>query len=153
MDAIATIITSGKALNILLAACLLYILIRSKFLSIKTEHITLGAHEDERAIMRRQLEYVRTALTSSTRDFPKDLDSEHTENVVHKICNIFEDMIVFNHIRDDKDYIEIKQNLVYNQVLSLTEHPFFTSREFKGICDSTVDTIIRKLVQIRKCYK
>lgn len=153
MEILSNIITSGKALNIVLLAVLLYVLIRSKFLSIKTEHITLGAHEDERAIMRRQLEYVRIKLNSVTRDFPVDLNKDKTENVIHNICNLFEDMIVFNHIKADKEYIGIKQSLVYDTVLSLTDHKFFTTDEFRTICDDTVDTIIKKLVSIRTCYR
>lgn len=153
MDWLVDIIKSGNALNILLVGILIFILIKSKALQVHTEHIKLGAHEDERAIMRRQLEYVRVALKSSTRAFPKTLNPDKTKNVVHSLCDLFEDMIVFNHIKDDKEYIGVKQLTVYNTVLSLTNNDFFLSDEFKVICDTTVEDIIKALVRIRKTYK
>lgn len=153
MTAIVDIIKSGNALNIVLVGVLLFVLVKSKFLHIHTEHIKLGAYEDERAIMRRQLEYVRITLKSSIRSFPVSLDSVRTKNIVHELCDIFEDMIVFNHIKDDKGYICIKQAIIYNKVLSLTEHEFFTTPEFREICDTTVEDIIKTMVCIRRTYK
>ena len=153
MTAIADIIKSGNALNIVLVGVLLFVLVKSKFLRIHTEHIKLGAHEDERAIMRRQLEYVRITLKSSIRSFPIPLESEKTKNIIHELCDVFEDMIVFNHIKDDKEYISIKQSMIYNKVLSLTDHEFFATPKFKEICDTTVEDIIKTMVRIRRTYK
>lgn len=153
MSNIVEIIKSGNALNIVLVGVLLFVLVKSKFLRIHTEHIKLGAHEDERAIMRRQLEYVRIALKSSIRSFPIPLESEKTKNIIHELCDIFEDMIVFNHIKDDKEYISVKQLVVYNKVLSLTDHEFFTTPEFKEICNAAVEDIIKTMVRIRRTYK
>lgn len=153
MTDIADIIKSGNALNILLVGALLFILVKAKFLQVHTEHIKIGAHEDERAIMRRQLEYVRIALRSSIRTFPISPDSDKTKNIIHELCDLFEDMIVFNHIKDDKEYISVKQLTVYSKVLTLTDHEFFTTPEFKEICDATVADIVKTMVRIRKTYK
>lgn len=153
MNSIVEIVKSGNALNIVLVGVLLFVLVKSKFLRIHTEHIKLGAHEDERAIMRRQLEYVRITLKSSIRSFPIPLESEKTKNIIHELCDVFEDMIVFNHIKDDKEYISIKQSTIYNKVLSLTDHEFFTTPQFKEICDATVEDIVKAMVRIRRAYK
>lgn len=153
MEWLTDIVKSGNALNIVLLGVLLFVLVKSKFLQVHTDHLQIGAHEDERAIMRRQFEYTRSTLEASVRDFPDDLDPEKTKNVIHEITNIFEDMIVFNHIKDDKEYISIKQKAVYNKVLGITTHVFFRTDEFKTICDATVADIIQTLVRIRKTYK
>lgn len=153
MNSIVEIVKSGNALNIVLISVLLFVLVKAKFLRIHTEHIKLGAHEDERAIMRRQLEYVRITLKSSIRSFPVPADSEKTKNIIHELCDLFEDMIVFNHIKDDKEYISVKQLTVYNKVLSLTDHEFFTTPQFKEICDATVGDIVKTMVRIRRAYK
>lgn len=153
MSSIVEIIKSGNALNIVLVGVLLFVLVKSKFLRIHTEHIKLGAHEDERAIMRRQLEYVRVTLKSSIRSFPIDPESERTKNIIHELCDIFEDMIVFNHIKDDKEYINVKQLLIYNKVLSLTDHSFFLTDEFRTVCYDVVEDIVKTMVRIRRTYK
>jgi hypothetical protein len=155
MEWLTEIIKSGNALNIILIGILLFVLVRSKYLKVHTTHLQLGAHEDERAIMRRQLEYVREALKSSVRAFPQDLhlNPMYTENVLHSICDLFEDMIVFNHIKDDHEYISVKQSTVYNRVLSITDHEYFLTPEFKELADRTVEDIIKALVRIRKTYK
>ena len=153
MSTLVEIVKSGNALNIVLLGALLFVLVKSKYLKVHTDQVQIGAHEDERAIMSRQLEYTRGALESATRQFPEGLDPERTKNVIHEICNIFEDMIVCNHIKDDKEYISIKQSAVYNKVLSLTDNEFFISPEFNTICNATVENIIKMLVRIRKSYK
>ncbi len=154
MDKLVEIIKSGNALNIVLLGVLLFVLVKSKYLKIHTDHVQIGAHEEERTIMRRQLEYVREALKSSVRSFPPELDLNpmYTENVLHSVCDLFEDMIVFNHIRDDKEYISIKQSTVYNKVLSITDHEFFLTPLFRDICNKTVEDIIKNMVRIRKMY-
>lgn len=153
MEWLAEIVKSGNALNIILLGILLFILVKAKYLKVHTDHVQIGAHEDERAIMRRQLEYVRITLKGSIRSFPIPPDSEKTKNIIHELCDIFEDMIVFNHIKDDKEYISIKQQTIYNKVLALTDHEFFTTPEFKEICDTTVEDIVKTMVRIRKSYK
>ncbi|MBQ1341609.1 MAG: hypothetical protein IIY33_03900 [Erysipelotrichaceae bacterium] len=153
MSNIVEIIKSGNALNILLVGVLLFVLVKSKFLRIHTEHIKLGAHEDERAIMRRQLEYVRITLKSRIRSFPIPIESEKTKKKNQELSDVFEDMIVFNHIKDDKEYISIKQSTIYNKVLSLTDHEFFNTLEFKEICNATVEDIVKTMVRIRRTYK
>lgn len=153
MGWLTEIIKSGNALNIILIGVLLFVLVKAKFLKVHTDHVQIGAREDEQAIMRRQLEYVRTVLRGSVRSFPVDPNSEKTKNIIHELCDLFEDMIVFNHIKDDAEYIAIKQQTVYNKVLTLTDHEFFTSDEFKGICDKIVKDIIQMLVRIRKSYR
>lgn len=149
------ILKNGNALNILLAGVLIYVLVKARFLRVHTEHIQLGAHEDERAIMRRQLEYAREALKSSVRLFPKDmeLDPTYTDNVLHNICDLFEDMIVFNHIKDDNEYIGVKQTAVYNKVIAITRKEYFMTPEFHQLCDDSVASIIKTLVRIRRTYK
>lgn len=155
MDTLAKIIENGSALNILLIAILLYVLVKGRFFSINTQHLRLGAQEDERAIMRRQLEYVKAYVHSSVREFPQglDLNPVRTENILHELIDIFEDMIVFNHIRDDHMYIRIKQDIIYNKVLAITDHQFFTTPEFRTWCDTTAEKIIKQLVNIRSTYK
>lgn len=153
MSYISEIIKSGNALNIILVGIILFILVKTKVLKVHTDTLQLGAHEDERAIVRRQWEYARTALQGAIREFPEGLNKDKTENILHELNNIFEDMIVFNHIKDDTGYIEIKQHIVYNKILSLTTHDFFKTDEFKSLSDKTVSDIIKMLVRIRKTYK
>ena len=135
-----------------------YILLRTGRLSIKTKSVQLGKadiEENERKIMRQQMSYLHVSAEGLTTSFTYHCSDcvWRAKYVISKMCDVLEEAILYNHIqRGDEKYIKIKQALVYNAVLKRMEDEYFTSEEFRDICDKFTRDMLNEFVNIREVY-
>lgn len=154
MEWLATILTSQNAFLILVTLVVLILLLaflaKKGLVSFDAKGLKVGMSECERSIVRRQLEFVDIVLDSTFRDIPKNLQNDHGLVVISKVKDEFEKMIVFNHITDDDDYLELKQEVVLATVLKNTIDPYFKTPEFADYMNALTKKIIKRLVKIRQ---
>lgn len=135
-----------------------YILLRTGKLQIKTKAIQLGKadiEENERKIMRQQMSFLHVSADGLIADFTTNCgDVWRAKYVISKMCDVLEEAILYNHIvRGDEKYIAIKQKFVFNAVLKRMEDPYFSSDEFKDICNKFTRDMLTEFVNIREVYK
>lgn len=159
MDWLATILTSPNAVKlsivVLITIVVLAVIVKLGIFSFKDDKIRIGKYQDkERSIIRQQLEYANNicdAFTNS-KNLPKDSDKYRIKYICDEIyCEIVK-WISFNHITTDETYIEIKQNIVWSIITSLTEQDFYQSEEFHKSVNESIHKLITKLVYIRTYY-
>jgi hypothetical protein len=135
-----------------------YILLRTGKLQIKTKAVQLGKadiEENERKIMRQQMSFLHVSAEGLTTDFTMNCgDVWRAKYVISKMCDVLEEAILYNHIiRGDEKYVAIKQKLVFNAVLKRMEDPYFSSEEFKELCDKFTRDMLTEFINIREVYK
>lgn len=159
ISSILSTLNESKFTLILVVAILglLTYLIKTGILSFKGHGLKVGFdNEDERAIIRLQMEYMATVLDGTIVTLPNELKEGpsyyRAKYIISKVKDLFETIIVHNHIKDDEEYISIKQELVYNTILKLTDAEYFQTEEFKKYINNLVSNLIKKFTKIRKYY-
>ena len=129
--------------------------IRQGWFKFKGKGITIGADERERTIIRQQIEYSEVVCNALINTFPKDLNLDYyrTKYIIEKVFDELVKTISFNHISNDEAYVSVKQEVIYNVVLSRTEKDYFKTPEFKELAFKWVKDVIKKLVSIREMNK
>lgn len=159
-DTIGSVLTSDNALTVLLTIIVLIIVfaILAKLgifrLDIKGVTVSTGSDEDERAIIRQQIEWAQLFIQSFRHhSLLVDHDEYHVLYALEKVLDEVISWISFNHISDSETYISIKQEKVWSLLLTLTVNKEFTGDEYKDLAYDCTDKIIRRLVYIRKNYR
>lgn len=156
-EAIKGILISGNAwmilVSVLILVLLFSILAKKGLLQLDVKGVKLGGSEDERAIIRQQIEWTELQVAAFQRlPIFDDEDTYKTKWILEKVLDEVIQWIVFNHISDGENYISIKQDKVWNLVLTLTSSSKFQSDEFKEIVFANTDRVIKRLVYIRRNY-
>ena len=150
--------SSGIPLLVFLGIVLLIaaIAVKKGKLSFKGHGLEIGAGDQERQIIRQQMQYINTVLDGTIADIPvrlkEGLHYYRTKYIISKVKDIYEETIIYNHITDDDEYIHLKQEIVYNTVLKLTDDDYFKKPQFKEYLYKLVEENIKRLVVIRKHY-
>lgn len=153
------ILTSSNALLIVCGILLILIIlikgIKEGYLRFNKAGINVGNADKERNIIRQQIEYAHTYLTSLENELEvsKSVDKWRVKYVIERVYDEVVDWISFNHITDKGDYIQIKQDKVWYLVQSFVYKPEFQSTEFRLYCDEAIRHIIVHLIKIRVLYK
>ena len=155
--AISDVLTSGNASSVLLTILLLIIIIailaKLGIFRLNVKGVNIGGDEDERAIIRQQTEWSQLFILGLQKHpVFKGYDGYHTLWVLEKIFDEVLNWIVFNHISDSENYISIKQEKLWNLILTLVTEDKFTSQEFQDIVYENTEKLIKRLVYIRKNY-
>lgn len=159
MEHIAGILTALQnnwfALTVLLVLIgLITYGVRKGVVSFNGKGLKVGIQDKERTIIRYQMQFINARLDGTIKDIPvrlnEGLHHYRTKYIIGKVKDLFEEMIIYNHISNTEDYISIKQELAYNLVIKLTDDEFFRKPEFKDYMDKLVRDIILKLVTIRE---
>ena len=159
MEHIAGILTALQnnwfALTVLLVLIgLITYGVRKGVVSFNGKGLKVGIQDKERTIIRYQMQFVNAKLDGTVKDIPvrlnEGLHHYRAKYIIGKVKDLFEEMIIYNHISNTEDYISIKQELAYNLVIKLTDDEFFRKPEFKDYMDKLVRDIILKLVTIRE---
>ena len=128
--------------------------VKKGVISFNGKGLKVGIQDKERTIIRYQMQYVNAVLDGTVKDIPvrlnEGLHHYRTKYIIGKVKDLFEEMIVYNHITNSEDYISIKQELAYNLVIKLTDDDFFRKPDFKDYMYKLVKDIILKLVTIRE---
>lgn len=118
-----------------------------------TEKLTIGASENERAIIRQQVEWAELEIESlASAEIFSHVDEWRTKYILEKIFDEILQWIIFNHIKDSPEYISIKQEKIWNMTQTLVFREEFRSDEFKDFIYKEVDKIIKRLIFLRRQY-
>ena len=148
--------------NLLVIVGLIVFVILALLLAIKKgwirfdgKGLDIGYSEVERKIIRSQMQYMHSEVDALEAGFPKDLNLDHfrTKYILSKVKDCFEEMIIYNHITDDEEYISIKQTEIHNLVVKLAENEYFHTDDFKKFSYEFIEKVIKKFVKIRKYYQ
>ena len=157
-ESISSVLTSGNAVAVLLTLIVLIIILavlaKKGIFQFNGKGVTIGDNEDERAVIRQQTEWSQLFI-QSMRQLPvfEGSDPYHTLYILEKAFDEVLNWIVFNHISDSENYISIKQEKIWNLVQTLVSDKKFTTEEFKQIIYDNTETLIKRLVHIRKNYR
>ena len=127
--------------------------IKKGWISFKGKGLDVGYSEIERKIIRQQMQLMHSEVDALVQVLPKDLEHYRTKYVLSKVKDCFEEMIIYNHITDDDEYIGLKQIEICNMVLKLTDHEYFRTPEFKEFAYKFIADVIKRFVRIRKYYQ
>lgn len=156
MEWLSNILTSNNAIPVMVFALVVIIIglvmVKKGTLSFNGKGVKIGAADNERAIIRAQFEFIQAYLMQFSQSFPKDLDEYRLKYVMARIERELIKMITFNHISDNIEYIRMKQDVIYGEILRRTDSPYFRSDGFKEACNKGVEDIIKRLLQIRKGF-
>lgn len=118
-----------------------------------TERLTIGASENERAIIRQQVEWTELEIESlASMEIFSHVDEWRTKYILEKMFDEILQWIIFNHIKDSPEYISIKQEKIWNMTQTLVVREEFRSDEFKDFIYKEVDKIIKRLIFLRRQY-
>ena len=157
-ESISNVLTSGNAVAVLLTLIVLIIILavlaKKGIFQFNGRGVTIGDNEDERAVIRQQTEWSQL-FVQSMRQLPifEGSDTYHTLYILEKAFDEVLSWIVFNHISDSENYISIKQEKIWNLIQTLVIDKKFTTEEFKQVIYDNTETLIKRLVHIRKNYR
>lgn len=155
-DVLNTLLTSKAFIPTLLfiisSIVVLVIGIKKGWWHYRGKGFVIGSDENERRIIRQQMEYCHCKCDSLISYLPKDLDYYRSLYVISRFEDFLQQIIIYNHIKNDTEYIQLKFEMAYSLVLKLTENEYFRSDEFKKWFYDLVREIIDRLVTIRQTY-
>ena len=155
-DAIRDISTSQSSwmffLFLVFLCIIVWILSRAGLLQVHTDKLQLGAATGEREIIRQQVEWTRLHYEGLENSMakPEGYDRWRGKYVAERLIDEVVDWIVYNHINDSKQYIEIKQDKIINILRKYTVMEEFASDEFEESMREDTEKCIKKLIQIRE---
>lgn len=155
-DAIRDISTSQSSwmffLFLVFLCIIVWILSRAGLLQVHTDKLQIGAATGEREIIRQQVEWTRLHYEGLENSMPKPegYDRWRGRYVAERLIDEVVDWIVYNHINDSRQYIEIKQDKIINILRKYTVKEEFASDEFEKSMREDTEKCIKKLIQIRE---
>lgn len=134
--------------------------IKSNNLKVDSKFIKLNMEEKTRSLIEEDLRYLKTRINSTFLKLPKAED--HSEDYRCRYClkqieDVFEDMIIFNNMSNDDDYIKSKQQILYATVIGLIVDceyaSYYESDEFRDKCNKFTEEVINQLVVNKKRFQ
>lgn len=161
-EAIKSILVSGNGGVVLVSVLFIFavvcVAVKGGLVKIRTSHLEVGrvAHDDERAIIRQQIEWAHVFIMSL--ESKLDVNTERyngyfTKYILERVYDEVVNWITFNHLSVDSDYINIKQDKICSLVYGLNVQDQFKTPEFKERMRRWVKEVIERLVLIRTVYK
>lgn len=158
-ETISTVLTSANAWQVLIflaiAVFIFVILVKGGVIAIKTKHFRIGQAEQEREIIRRQVEVAHDFIMSIEGKINTDTSHYNgyfTKFILERVYDKVIEWIMFNHISNTPMYVQDKQDTVCNLVYTFDIRDEFKTPEFKKrMCNWTQELIV-KLVQTRELY-
>lgn len=161
MNWLSEILTSPNAaiviIGLIAIIIVLAILAKLGIISFNRAGVKLGVADEERAVLRNQIDYIDVACNGMVSKLPNKFtegDSYyHTKYVIQKVISEFIKIVSYNHLTDDEAYLTTKQEVIYFTILKRTNDVYFRSEEFRDlICKFTRD-LIKQLIKIRALSK
>lgn len=162
MEVVAKVLMSNNLIPLSVVVIILILLLaflsRKGFFSFKMKGLVIGNDENERRILRLQIEYTKAELDT----FFEAIINECIKNpeFVEWRCrfskelvfDIFIEAIALNHITVDDFYTNGKIIKIWAELARLHLSEKFRSEEFKEKCAKEVKKIFKNLVAIRTYY-
>lgn len=157
-ETIGNTLASDNALLILITLVTLVLVIsilaKLGLFRLNIKGINIGSDEDERAIIRQQIEWSQLFIQAFQKQpIFEGYDTYRTLYVLEKVFDEVLSWVVFNHISTSENYISIKQEKLWNLIQTLSIDPRFSSDEFKHLIYTNTSVIINRLVYIRRNYR
>ncbi len=161
MEWLASVLTSSNAIPIIIIAVLLVVIIailaKKGIVSFKGKGLTVGNGDDEteRTIIRNQIQYAQTAVGDlySTIPYWENRDEYRLRYIMELIIDCFVECAIFNHISQEKIYLELKQRKIWQCIIDHSESPNILTDEFKKAVYEETEHILDKFIEIREYYK
>lgn len=157
--AIQNILTDGNFLKsvvgIGMLVALLAFLAKKGIVSFKGKGIRIGSAENERTIVRQQIEFCKTQTETMANyiiSSYKDADEWRIKYICELVYDIWIEAISYNHITKDSFYIQNKFEKVWAVILKETFTEGFSSEEFKKIVFDECKRVVERLVDIKDYY-
>lgn len=147
---------NGWLIALLIAFIIILLILgaRAGLLKIRTDKILVGrdAGETENAIIRSQMQWARIAIQAfgNNIEVSTKVDKLRLDCCVEKAINMFVEWIILNHMDDDKEYVEVRQEAIWNLLNIYASKDELRTSKFKKEVYNTVEYIIKNLVRIRK---
>lgn len=158
MDALKELASNGlwSLLAVVLIIGLVAYLIKKGTISFNGKGLKVGIQDNERTTLRHQMQYMNTVLDGTIKDIParlrEGLHYYRAKYIIGKVKDVFEEAIIYNHIENDEEYVSMKQEIVYNTILKLTDDDYFKKPEFRKYTDDLTKNLIKRFVSIREKY-
>lgn len=157
-EAIKDILTSTNAWLVIgfltVLVILIIVLVKHGDIHVQTKHFKLGK-ADEREIIRRQIERAREFVMSIEGKIT--IEEEHREYflkyILERVYDKTIEWIMFNHITDNRIYIEDKQDSICNLIYTFPIKDEFKTPEFNQRMRKWTEELIHQLIQVKQLYK
>lgn len=157
--AIQGILTDGNFLKsvagIGMLVALLAFLAKKGIISFKGKGLRIGSAENERVIVRQQIEFCKTQTETMANyiiSSYKGADEWRIKYICELVYDIWIEAISYNHITKDSFYIQNKFEKVWAVILKETFTERFSSEEFKKIVFDECKKVVERLVDIKEYY-
>lgn len=158
-SALQGILTDGNFLKsvvgIGMLVALLAFLAKKGIISFKGKGLKIGSAENERVIVRQQIEFCKTQTETMANyiiSSYKDADEWRIKYICELVYDIWIEAISYNHITKDSFYIQNKFEKVWAVILKETFTEIFSSEEFKKIVFDECKKVVERLVDIKEYY-
>lgn len=156
-ETIGNVLTSSNGITIAILAVLafasMFIGLKHGRIKLKTDRLTIvgEARDKERVLMKMQTDFVKTTCEGFEKRIPR-FDGYNQflgELIAEKVYDAIVDLIMINHIKDDEDYIQEKQEIIWDIVSSHIIDDRFRTDKFKKQVYVCIEKIIKRLVKMR----
>ena len=157
-QAIQGILTSGKAVIGIGALVILFAILAKKgLISFKGHGLKVGhSDEEERMIIRTQIQWCEADCKDMLRELTKTLpecdgmNEYKAKYTIERVLDCLVQIIIFNHITLEPQYIKLKQDLVWSVVSEVNPEPMWDKLE--PLVKDRVAAAIKNLYEIRSYY-
>lgn len=158
-ESIQAVLTDNNFLKSVIGISMLIALIaflaKKGIISFKGKGLKIGSAENERTILRQQIEFCKTqteTMANKLVDSYKDADEWRIRYICELVYDIWIEAISYNHITKDSFYIQNKFEKVWAIILKETFIEAFSSEEFKKIVFDECKKVVERLVDIKEYY-
>lgn len=159
--AIQGILTDGNFLKsvvgIGMLVALLAFLAKKGIISFKGKGLKVGhSDEEERTIIRTQIQWCEADCKDMLRELTKtlpectEMNEYKAKYTIEKVLDCLVQIVIFNHITLEPQYIKLKQDLIWSVVSEVNPEPVWDKLE--PIVKDRVAVAIKNLYEIRTYY-
>lgn len=146
-------------LTVIVIVLMTIIMAKTGILKVNTRYVSLGTYDEGKRInqrvIRRQIEYAEAFCTNLLADV-EHMQSElqfggwKTRCILEMVYDEIVKWISFNHITDDRVYINNKVAVIRALVMKNEPADYFKTEEFEHKIEEWVTTMVKQLVLIRE---
>lgn len=134
------------------------ILVKKGLISFKGHGLKVGhSDEEERTIIRTQIQWCEADCKDMLRELTKTLpecagmNEYKAKYTIEKVLDYLVQIVIFNHITLEPQYIKLKQDLIWSVVSEVNPEPMWDKLE--PIVKDRVAAAIKNLYEIRMYYQ
>lgn len=116
--------------------------------------LNIGDGGKERNIIKRQQEWAFNYIMGLSKEFKYDDDNERIfcERILERVYDKVVEMIIYNNISDNPDYVENKKTLLKSTVYGFKIKEIYKTADFENKMDNWTEEIIHNLMVIRALW-